>query len=105
MSMLGPVSVALATVPERPENAAVRALARYYAEQIDADPDQLESLGPKLLSALDALVLTPKAIAAVAKGGKRVPSASNPLDQVRGAHRNGLHVAPTVHPTVTGTDT
>jgi hypothetical protein len=64
---------------ERDEGA--RTLALYYAASIDDDPTQLDALGPKLLAALDALGMTPRARAAATKGATSV--GTNPLDQLR----------------------
>lgn len=44
-----------------PADEAAAALARQYALAIDADPDELGNLGPKLLAALTALGATPAA--------------------------------------------
>lgn len=42
----------------------------------------LASLGPKLLAALDSLLMTPKARAAVRRGVKDAAKRANPLDQL-----------------------
>jgi hypothetical protein len=57
-------------------------LAMHYADSIDADPDQLRTLGPLLLAALVELGLTPKARAATMKGVPSEP-AKSPLDELR----------------------
>lgn len=51
-------------------DAAVVRLAKKYAAAIDEDPDVLEKIGPKLLSCLEALGATPRARAALRKGGE-----------------------------------
>lgn len=43
----------------------------------------LASLGPKLLATMDALLITPKARAAVQRGVKDAAKRSNPLDALR----------------------
>lgn len=72
------------------DSAAV-ALARHYAEAIDAghcddcDADtSLDTLGPKLLAALDALGATPAARSKLRKGGAPSDGPSR-LDQLRAA--------------------
>jgi len=63
------------------EPAAVLALE--YAEAIDAGGD-LAAYGPKLLSCLDALLLTPRARAAVKKVMEPDDSQpASPLDELR----------------------
>lgn len=68
-----------------PADAAVLTLAEKYAQAIDdgADTDALDRYGPKLLSALAHLGMTPQARAMVAKGG--APSARSRLDALRAA--------------------
>jgi hypothetical protein len=58
-------------------------LALTYAREIDTGVDQLEALGPKLLTTLEALGATPRARAALLKGGQRDSSTGSPLDQLR----------------------
>lgn len=53
----------------RPEDSATATLAERYAAAIDADPEQLKDLGPRLLAALVELGATPKARATTGKGG------------------------------------
>lgn len=60
---------ALTAVPMDAQDVAVAEIARLYAAQIDADPGRLADVGPKLLAVLVELRLTPKARAAVVKGG------------------------------------
>jgi hypothetical protein len=95
MTMRNRVDQALEAVELRESDGAAVELARRYADEIDrwesgsGDPDYagedgLKVYGPKLLQALDALGLTPKARSAVTKGG--VPNASagsNPVDEIR----------------------
>ena len=73
------------------------ALALTYARTIDSGGD-LDRLGPQLLTVLDALLLTPKARAAVMKGGK--PDAlKSPLDALRARRSARQRDAETVDPT------
>ncbi len=53
------VDTSIRALTLQPEDAAVVRLARQYAAAIDADPDQLDALGPKLLAALNALGASP----------------------------------------------
>jgi hypothetical protein len=57
-------------------------LALTYAARVDLDHELLGELGPKLLVCLDALLLTPKARAAVKAVTNAGPTAS-PLDELR----------------------
>lgn len=85
-TLLAPVveaSIAALTLAD--EDAAVVRLARRYAAAIDADPDALETFGPKLLAALTALGATPAGRVRL-KGGE--PSrAQNRLQVLREARR------------------
>ncbi|HEY9413361.1 MAG TPA: hypothetical protein VIQ30_01260 [Pseudonocardia sp.] len=67
-------------------DAAAVKLARLYAAQIDANPEALESVGPKLLSALESLGATPRARAA-RKGGAPVAPRQGKLAAIREARR------------------
>lgn len=91
MGLHASVTASLDALERDARDDAARALALTYAEQIDADPDLLTDLGPRLLAALDALGLTPKARTAITKGGAGAP-ATNPLDQLRARreHRTGI---------------
>lgn len=98
MTLRNRVDEALAGVELVPSDGAAVELARRYADAIDEaerraeDPeyeggDGLKEYGPKLLQALDALGLTPKARAAAMKaagGGKgNGTGGQNPLDEVQ----------------------
>jgi hypothetical protein len=96
MTMRNRVDQALGAVELRESDGAAVELARRYADEIDqwercsGDPDYagedgLKIYGPKLLQALDALGLTPKARSAVTKGGgaSSASAGSNPVDQIR----------------------
>jgi hypothetical protein len=63
MSMADAVEAALAADPPADQDQATAALARLYAETIDAEGDAatIRDLGPKLLSALESLQLSPRA--------------------------------------------
>lgn len=78
------VAAALKDAPLLDQDAAGKALVRRYAAAIDADPtpEVLADLGPKLLTALTALGLTP-----AGRGGKGGAQGGNPvagkLDELR----------------------
>lgn len=74
------VHAALGDVGDGDRGAAQLALA--YARQIDGGGD-LDKLGPQLLAVLDALLLTPKARAALVKGAKDERPPQSPLDELR----------------------
>lgn len=90
MPLLDDVETALAVTPTEPRDGATVALVRYYAAAIDEGTrngltgavDVLRELGPKLLAALEALQMSPRARAALVKGDTSGPAA-NPLDQLR----------------------
>lgn len=73
---------------------ALVALAKGYAAAIDDDPDCVEKIGPLLLAALVELRMTPKARAAVVKGG----------GQGDNGKRAALHVLRDEHDARTRTD-
>lgn len=81
MSLHSSVTASLEALDVDARDDGARTLALAYAEQIDAAPEMLEPLGPKLLAALESLGLTPKARATATKGGPG--AAANPLDQLR----------------------
>lgn len=85
MTITDALSEALTAAPIGDVDAATVELARGYAAEIDAGGD-LGKLGPKLLACLDALLMTPKARAAVVKGGEDEPE-TNPLDDLRERRR------------------
>lgn len=64
-------------------------LAATYARAID-DGGDVDKTGPLLLTALESLLMTPRARAATAKGGDRDGRGSNPLDELRA--RRGARV-------------
>ena len=57
----------LSATPADPRDAALRALIRRYAEEIEAT-NTTEKLGSRLLSALEALQATPRARARASEG-------------------------------------
>jgi hypothetical protein len=84
MSLTESVRLGLATLePLDDRDRAVAALALGYAKQIDAGDVELLDAGPKLLSALTALQLTPAARAAAVKGAGGVEAKRSPLDELR----------------------
>lgn len=89
-SLLASVDEAVAAGNLEPTDAAAVALARQYAERIDASDDPevaLEKLGPKLLAALTALGL-PAPRSAAAKPADE-PRAIDPLAALREKRRAG----------------
>lgn len=92
--VLAAVEEALQHLEPEPVDGGAVALARRYADTIDQAPAEeraavLGALGPKLLVALEALTMTPRARAALAqKGGlPRDPGAPvDPLDRLRDEH-------------------
>lgn len=85
MTVADALSDALETAATSGADGATIELAKRYAAEIDAGED-LAKLGPKLLACLDALLMTPKARAAVVKGGEDEPE-TNPLDDLRERRR------------------
>lgn len=96
MTLRNRVDEALQAVDLQPSDAAAVALARLYADEIDAIDGRaeegdttspgLKEYGPKFLSALDALGLTPKARQARSKtprGGANALPAHDPADEIR----------------------
>jgi hypothetical protein len=62
------------------------------------------TFGPKLLTALDALALTPRARAAITKGVNGDKPAADPIDELRARRAARQHHAETVDATAPGTD-
>lgn len=89
------LDVALASVQTRAEDAAAVALARRYAEQVDAAPDELAKVGPLLLAALTSLGMTPAGRASVmGKGGDRNDGArKSAADELRERRAARQHAA------------
>jgi hypothetical protein len=64
-------------------------LAMAYGRAIDADPETVARLGPLLLATLEALLMTPRARAALTKGvNDDQRKIRSPLDELR-ARRAG----------------
>jgi hypothetical protein len=77
------VRAALAELELKPTDGGIAELAATYAREIDRGAE-LDKVGPLLLAALDALLMTPKARAVATKGAPGVGSpAVNPLDELR----------------------
>jgi hypothetical protein len=76
-----------------PQDSAAAALALAYAEAIDADPEAVSDVGPKLLAVLTALGMTPAGRGA--KGGKSdgtpVVNKLDELKERREQRRAGQH--------------
>jgi hypothetical protein len=67
---------------------AVVDLALAYARLIDGCPEMVVAAGPKLLACLDALLMTPRARAAIVKGVNDDERRElSPLDELREARR------------------
>ena len=86
MSLEQSVTESLEALEPDARDGAARDLAVTYARELDTSPELLAELGPKLLAALDALGMTPRARAAATKGTPG--TARNPLDELR-ARRAG----------------
>jgi hypothetical protein len=78
------VEEALAAQPVEARDAATAELAMTYARNID-DGGDLAKVGPALLAALDALLMSPRARAAAKKAVTSEKPAANPLDQLAAA--------------------
>ena len=94
MSIAEALSDALASVEVTGADGAAVQLAKTYADAVDAGED-LHRVGPLLLAVLVELGMTPKARAAVAKGGTSAQPAS-PLDELRERRRARQRHATTV---------
>lgn len=84
MSLFQSVERSLNSATLLPADEGVRELALTYAKSIDEGGD-LDKLGARLLAALDALGLTPRARAAILKGAndERPDGHVSPLDELR----------------------
>ncbi len=90
MFMSQAVDKALGATEHEAGDGAAGALVRLYAATIDDAASQgtpqavetLRELGPKLLAALEALGMSPRARSAAMKGAPGGP-ASSPLDELR----------------------
>ncbi|HEV8568704.1 MAG TPA: hypothetical protein VGQ92_16770 [Actinoplanes sp.] len=84
MSLRESVDAALGAGPIGPVDRAAADLALTYAGEIDAGGD-LTKLGPALLTALEALHMSPRARAAAKKAVTDDKPVANPLDQLAAA--------------------
>lgn len=106
-SVLTALYGALREVETAKGDDAAAALAKRYAALIDDDPTLAPKVGPLLLDALRELCMTPRARAAVVKGGGNTGDGSRPaseLDELRERARRrraGQHATPAVDPTAT----
>lgn len=82
MALREEVKAALDAEPPSARDRGAANLALTYATQID-DGGDLAKLGPALLASLEALLLSPRARAAVKAVSDDKPAA-NPLDQLAG---------------------
>jgi len=73
---------ALAAVEVAPRDEAAAQLAIELAKRLDAGGDA-ERLAPPLLATLEALQLTPRARARLAKGAANERPPQSPLDEIR----------------------
>lgn len=100
MSLAETVQSVLDAEPPAEKDSATAALALTYARGID-DGGDLTKLGPSLLGALEALLLSPRARAAAQKGLKNsAQPASSKLDELR-ERRTRKHTAEIGHATAT----
>lgn len=81
MALTDAVKNALDELDPAKVDQATAELALTYASQIDLGIGELEKLGPQLLTILDAMLMTPKARAAIVKGAK--DERQSPLDELR----------------------
>lgn len=87
-TMQGAVALTLDELTLTDADTAVVTLAKAYALMIDTDPMMIEKIGPKLLTALEALGASPRSRAALKKGGEpsREQSRLAVLREARRAH-------------------
>ena len=100
---------ALSNTPTSNSDAAAVALARAYADAIDAGgPEALKELGSRLLTTLDALGMTPLARMTVKRGtsgGVVADSAGSELEQRRAKRRARQYNAADLDAAAGGVDT
>lgn len=79
------IRAALESVPRDERYSGTIELALTYARAVDSGSATIEKVGPMLLSTLDALLLTPRAVAAVEKGMKNGAASApvSPLDELK----------------------
>ena len=91
----------------QPGDEAVAELALTYALAIDCNElVDLDKIGGRLLACLVELGLTPRARAAILKGGKdeRPDGSTSPLDELRERRRSRQHRAEAVDAVAAGAD-
>lgn len=100
------LDAALLLTPVSHSDAAAVALARAYADAIDAgEPDALKDLGSKLLTCLDALGMTPLARTTIKRGTSGGPVAEEtPLERRRRERAARKHHAPNMDAAPGGAD-
>lgn len=74
---------ALSAEPRGPQDAAVAELALTYAREVDGGDGDLAKLGPALLTALEALHMSPRARAAAKKAVTTGDKPKSRLDELR----------------------
>ncbi len=82
VSLLATLNAALDATETTPADQTAVHLALLYASQIDENEARASELGPKLLTALDALCMTPRARNAI-KGASGAAILDSPLDQLK----------------------
>lgn len=95
-SRKGPLETSLAAVlnaePLEQRDRTIGHLAMTYARAIDAGEADLSKMGPQLQSALESLLMSPRARAAAMKGAKQnVSPGTSRLDELheRRSRKNG----------------
>lgn len=83
MALETSIRAALEKLPLEPQDAGTAELALTYAQAIDNGSAELEKAGPQLLAVLESLLMSPRARAAILKGGRNEPVARSPLDELR----------------------
>jgi hypothetical protein len=90
MSLVRAVQGAVDALALAPADRGAVQLALTYAAAVDAG-EPVEKVGPPLLAVMEALGMTPRARAALVKGGSDAGPSTSPLDELRArrARRNG----------------
>jgi hypothetical protein len=97
---------ALAVTPTSDSDAAAVALARVYADAIDAgEPEVLKDLGSKFLTVLDALGMTPLARTTIKRGTSGGAVAETPLERRRRERSARQHRSANMDAAAGGADT
>lgn len=82
MSLVKAVEQAVEVLALTPADQGAVRLALTYAQAIDLG-EPVEKVGPPLLAVLEALGMTPRARAAITKGGTSASPSASPLDELR----------------------